>query len=103
MATIAALPTRTRRRWDALAADQLRAELARVSDERDALAARVEKAEHEAASAYNDAHSESNYRGVLSDQLDDLLATARRAGITLNVRPIGLTIDGQIGLVRGAP
>ena len=103
MASTAALPTRTRRRWDALAADQLRAELARVSDERDALAARVEKAEHEAASAYNDAHSESNYRGVLSDQLDDLLATARRAGITLNVRPIGLTIDGQIGLVRGAP
>jgi len=100
METVATLPSTTRRRWDSLAADQLRAELARVSAERDALIARAERAEEAAARADDWAFGEHTHRTAMQDQVGDLLATARRAGITLNVRPIGMTKSGQIGLVQ---
>lgn len=102
MPTIATLPPSTKRRWDALAADQLRAELEQVAAERDGLIARAERAEDEARRAGDWAFSEEMYRGAVQNQLTELLATARRAGICLNVRPIGMTIDGQIGLIQQA-
>ncbi len=88
------------RRWDALAAEQLRDELTRVSAERDALAARVEAAEQTARRAEYWAFGEEMHRSALADQLTELLAAARRAGIRLNVAPVGMTRDGQIGLIR---
>lgn len=102
MPTVATLPFSTKRRWDALAADQLRAELEQVSNERDALAKRIAELERECSSAHDYAWSEEVHRGALSDQLNDLLETARRAGISLRVRPIGMTRNGQIGLIQKA-
>ena len=94
-------PSTLVRRWDALAAEQLRAELTRISAERDALLDRVEKAEQVARWADSHAFAEETHRCALQDQLDELLDTARRAGISLRVRPIGMTRDGQIGLMAG--
>lgn len=100
MPTVALLSASTKRRWDALAADQLRAELEQVAAERDALLARVDAAEQTARRAEDWAFGEEAHRSALADQLTELLATARRAGIRLNVVPVGMTRDGQIGLIR---
>ncbi len=75
----------TSQRWEAVAAAQLRDELT--------LAARR---------ADDWAIGEEMHRPAVADQLTELLATARRAGISLRVRPIGITRDGQIGLIQKA-
>ncbi len=102
MPTVATLSSSRKRRWDALAADQLRAELEQVAAERDALLTRVEAVELATRRADDWAFGEEMHRTAVADQLTELLATARRAGISLQVPPIGMTRDGQIGLTVAA-
>lgn len=99
---IVTLTPAIKRRWDVLAADQLRAELELVAAERDALGQRAAKLEGQLAEAEDWAEAELRFRSAVQGQMDELLATARRAGICLNVRPIGMTRDCQIGLIEQA-
>lgn len=98
MPSVASLSTRTKRRWDALAADQLRVELEKVAAERDDLFARVRAAEQAESRASCYAFGEEMHRAAIQDQIAELLLIARRAGISLRVPPVGMTRGGMIGL-----
>ena len=86
------------RRWDAMAADQLRAEVERLTAENDSLRGDLNFAQSHSDGAdfyFNLAQAERV-------RCEALLRTARRAGIDLRAPGVSLTREGCLSLTQAA-
>lgn len=92
-----------KRRWDAIAIDQLRAELARLDQENRWLREDNSRLQREVDSAQDCAHAAEAYRMAVEFQLASVEESAQHAGLALSTPRIGITPDAQFGLVAGVP